>query len=120
MRQGPCTGSAEKQAKREPSTSRLCTWPAPSAAPGTRLTRWPAWAAAAATGHTTQAIGLLQQAHAIFQRTGAAEAPTVLVELHALTPPPPRESGAQHTTGMPTSTTNSSPESPTTASARGS
>jgi hypothetical protein len=46
---------------------------------------------AAADGHTTQAKALLQQAHAIFQRIGAADALTVLAELNALTSPGPRK-----------------------------
>lgn len=39
---------------------------------------------AAAVGHVTRAEVLLRQAHEIFQRIGAAEAPAVLAELHSL------------------------------------
>jgi hypothetical protein len=42
-----------------------------------------------AAGHATQAEVLLRQALEIFQRIGAAEAPDLLAELHALTAHPP-------------------------------
>jgi tetratricopeptide (TPR) repeat protein len=44
---------------------------------------------ALAAGHATRAKALLQQALAIFQRIGAAEAPDLRDELDALAAPPP-------------------------------
>jgi tetratricopeptide (TPR) repeat protein len=44
---------------------------------------------AAAVGHAAEAQALLRQAHQVFQRIGAAEAPAVLAELTALTSPQP-------------------------------
>jgi tetratricopeptide (TPR) repeat protein/transcriptional regulator with XRE-family HTH domain len=46
---------------------------------------------AVAAGHATRAEVLLRQAVEIFQRIGAAEAPTLLVELDALTGPSPAQ-----------------------------
>lgn len=43
---------------------------------------------AAAAGDAARAGDLLRQAHEIFHRTGAAEAPSVLAELNALSGPP--------------------------------
>ena len=43
----------------------------------------------AAAGHSTRAQALLQQAYVILQRIGAADAPALLAELHALTSPSP-------------------------------
>jgi Tetratricopeptide repeat len=45
-RGGRCTGSAATSRRLRDVTGRPWTWPARSAAPGTRLTRWPAWAGA--------------------------------------------------------------------------
>ena len=44
---------------------------------------------AIAAGQPAQAEALLRQAHEIFQRIGAAEAPSVLAELNALPTPEP-------------------------------
>lgn len=44
---------------------------------------------AIAAGQPAQAEALLRQAHQIFQRIGAADAPAVLAELNALTLPAP-------------------------------
>jgi hypothetical protein len=46
---------------------------------------------AAATGHTSRAKTLLQQAHVILQLIGTADAPALLAELKALPSPGPRE-----------------------------
>jgi hypothetical protein len=80
-----CTGHAVTWTRPGPVTDWPCTWPARSAAPGTRPALAGLGRCALAAGHTASAQTSLRQAQEIFRRTGAAETSGVTAELSALT-----------------------------------
>lgn len=80
-----CTGHAVTWTRPGPVTDWPCTWPARSAAPGTRPALAGLGRCALAAGRTAGAQASLQQALEIFQRIGAADTADVSAELNAIT-----------------------------------